>query len=86
MRFDPEDVTAIANAVAIRLQNSTIHEQLFQGGGDRLGYTETDAAEQIGVAKHVLRDARRRGEISARKVGRRWVYSRECLAAYLNER
>ena len=51
----------------------------------RLGYPEAEAAALIGVAPHVLRDCRLRGEISARKVGKRLVYSRDALLRFLND-
>lgn len=53
--------------------------------GDRLGFTEPEAASVIGVAPHVLRDCRLRGEITARLVGKKYVYSREVLVRFLCE-
>lgn len=52
--------------------------------GDRLGYTEAEAAELLGLARHQLRDARLRREISAVKIGKRFIYSRASLATYLD--
>ncbi len=51
--------------------------------GDRLGYPEAEAARLLGVRKHVLRDSRLRGEISARRVGRGYIYSRTALVRWL---
>jgi hypothetical protein len=48
-----------------------------------LGYTEGEAAAMIGVARHVLRDCRLRGEITARRVGKRFVYSRSTILRFL---
>jgi len=56
----------------------------FDGHG-RVGYTEPEAAALLGVAGHVLRDCRLRGEIHARKLGRRYVYSRDELRRFLAE-
>lgn len=53
--------------------------------GGRLGLTEPEAAASMGVRPHVLRDARQRGEIQARRVGKRYIYSREELTAFLNQ-
>lgn len=53
-------------------------------GPERLGYTEREAAALIGVPPHRLRDARLRGEITGRKVGKATVYSREQLMRFLN--
>ena len=51
--------------------------------GDRIGFTEPEAAALMGVAPHVLRDCRLRGEIHARKVGCRFIYSRPALLSFL---
>jgi hypothetical protein len=40
----------------------------------------------IGVAKHVLADCRRRGEIDGALVGKKIVYARSDLARFLVER
>ena len=52
--------------------------------GERLGFTEAEAAEKLGVERHVLRDARRRGELEASKIGKRIIYTPEQLRAYLS--
>ena len=51
--------------------------------GNRLGYPEAEAAALLGVARHTLRDCRLRGEIAARLVGKRMVYSRDELVRFL---
>jgi hypothetical protein len=51
--------------------------------GDRIGFPEGEAAALLGVPRHVLRDARLRGEIVAGKLGRRIVYSGEQLLELL---
>lgn len=51
--------------------------------GERLGYPEQEAARLLGVRPYVLRDARYRGEIAARKVGRSYIYSRAALVRWL---
>lgn len=53
--------------------------------GDRLAYPEPEAAALLGVAPHVLRDARRRGEIHARLCGKRYLYPRAELLRYLSD-
>lgn len=53
--------------------------------GDRIGFSEQEAAEKLGIERHRLRDARQRGEISARRVGRGFVYSRQALVDFLND-
>ena len=49
----------------------------------RLALTEPEAAALIGVQPHVLGDARRRGEIAGSRVGKRVVYERAQLLAFL---
>jgi excisionase family DNA binding protein len=51
--------------------------------GGRLAYPEAEAAALLGVQRHTLRDCRLRGEIAARRVGKRWVYSRDTLVRWL---
>lgn len=54
--------------------------------GERLGFTEPEAAELLGIKPHVLSDARRRGEVQAKLIGKRFIYSRDGLRRYLAER
>ena len=68
-------VAAAVDAVLAR------REQL----GDRIGFPEAEAAQLLGIRKHVLRDARLRGEISGRKVGRSYVYSRGAILRWLED-
>lgn len=51
--------------------------------GDRIAYTEPEAAALLGVATHVLRDCRLRGEILASRCGKRIVYQRSDLLRML---
>jgi hypothetical protein len=55
------------------------HDEL----GDRLGYPEQEAARLLGIKPYVLRDARYRGEIKGRRVGRSHIYSRAALVRWL---
>jgi hypothetical protein len=55
--------------------------------GDRLAYSEEEAARLPGLEPHVLRDERRRGRISGSQiVGRRIRYTRDDLLSYLMRR
>ena len=49
----------------------------------RLAYLESEAPSVIGVSKHVLRDARLRGELVGMKLGNKIAYSRSELLAWL---
>ena len=42
---------------------------------DRIAFSEKEAAELLGVPQHVLRDARYRGEVSAKRLGKKVMYS-----------
>lgn len=83
MRFEPEDVSAIADAVVSKLQILPKNTLVASDSNERLGCNEDEASKLLGVPGHVLRDARRRGEIRARKIGKRWIYSFDSLVAYL---
>jgi hypothetical protein len=55
--------------------------------GERVCYSEPEAAALLGLAPHQLRDERRRGRIAASSiVGRRVRYTREDLVQYLRGR
>ncbi|BBO33063.1 helix-turn-helix domain-containing protein [Lacipirellula parvula] len=49
----------------------------------RLAFSEAETAEMLGIAKHVLRDARYRGEIRAKKIGRCWHYPKDAIHEFL---
>ena len=68
---------------------ATVRATLDEIEGERaklngqLGYDEKRAAALLGVPWYSLRDARLRGEISATKIGRKTIYSRESLVKFL---
>ena len=49
----------------------------------KLAYTEAEAASLLGIQRHVLRDARLRGELAGSRVGKRILYERQELLGYL---
>jgi len=77
------DLRPIVQAVVDEVLERTQAERA--GFGGRLGFTEPEAAALLGVKPHVLRDARLRGEIVARRVGKRYLYSRAALLGFLRE-
>lgn len=83
MKLEPPEIDAIAVAVAAALGRQADAGRHLD---ERLGYTEPEAASLLSVPPHVLRDCRLRGEISARKVGRCYIYSRRELVEFLNKR
>jgi hypothetical protein len=87
MRLTVEDIQeltpVIRAVVAACLEELRTEDQTLAG---QLGYTEAQAAAQLGVAAHALRDCRYRGEISGSRVGRSICYSRSELLAFLRRR
>ncbi|MBT6155800.1 MAG: helix-turn-helix domain-containing protein [Planctomycetaceae bacterium] len=53
---------------------------------DRISYTEPEAAELIGVKRHVLRDERLKGRVRHGKVGNKIVYTRRQLLEFVEGR
>jgi hypothetical protein len=82
MRFDL-DPTDLAPLIRVALVE-VLAERDRLGDTERLGYPEPEAARLLGLAAHQLRDARRRGEITGRRIGRSVVYSRSALLAWLD--
>ena len=78
MRFDSTDLEFLRPLVLEAMQALAVQIGLVNAifGEKRLGFTEPEAAAAIGVRSHVLRDARLRGNIPARRVGKRYIYSR----------
>ena len=82
--LEPDDLRPLIEQVVVETLRQV--ERLGTNYGDRLAYTEPEAAALLGVARHVLRDCRLRGEIKSSKCGRRIVYRREDLIALLDRK
>ena len=80
--FDPDDLQPVITA-AVRETLIQLADQAELLPPDRLAFPEAEAAGLLGVAKHVLGDARRRGELSGSFVGKKIVYQRAELVAFL---
>ncbi len=86
MKFDAADFDALQPLIRATVRATVAEiEATERKLGDRLSYTEIEAAAALGVARHVLRDCRLRGEITGRVVGKRILYSRETLLRFLSE-
>ena len=87
MKLDRSDIEEMRPVVEMIVQQVLAHIERQTVGLDkrRIGFTEPEAAAAIGVRSHVLADARRRGEISARLVGERYIYSRENLVRWISD-
>ena len=80
--FDPTEfepiITRAVEAALAKL------DELRGPLGDRLAFTEEEAARLIGLEAHQLRDERRRGRIAASQIVNRSIrYLRGDLLAYL---
>ncbi len=51
----------------------------------KLGYTESEAADVIGVPMRTIQDARRNGRINAARIGKHWIISRKEIDRMLRE-
>ena len=85
MRLDADDIRSLRPVIAAVVADGLSElQQQHNRLSDRLAYSEAEAAALLGVQRHVLRDCRLRGEISARKVGREWRYQRADLQRFLD--
>lgn len=84
MKLDASDLPELRPLIAAIVAETIDQRQAVEAQlGNRLGFTEGEAAAALGVKAHVLRDCRLRGEISARRVGARYVYTRSSLLQFL---
>ena len=85
VQFSPEDIRPIVECVLDKVLERLDEER--QALGKRLCYTEPEAARELRLGVHSLREERRRGKIQASQiVGRRIVYLRSDLLEYLARR
>ncbi len=81
VEIDDEKLAAAIEVALDRLRRD--REAADSKLNGRMGFPEAEAASLLGVPRHVLRDARLRNEISAVRVGKKIVYAKEELLAYL---
>jgi hypothetical protein len=80
--FEETDMRPLVErVVAETIERIESHREQLDG---RLAFPEAEAASLLGVERHVLRDARLRGELQGARVGKRIVYSRQQLLSFLN--
>jgi excisionase family DNA binding protein len=84
MKLEPQDLHDLKPVIGeiVRAVLSEIDSEGRRLNG-KLAYSEGEAAELLDVKRTVLRDCRLRGEISARKVGKEFRYSRDTLLEFL---
>jgi hypothetical protein len=84
MRLEASDLDALQPLIDAAVRSTLSQIQAADAKlGARLAFTEPEAAAAMGIARHVLRDARLRGELKAKRVGKRLLYSRAELSRYL---
>lgn len=85
MRLESSDIENLRPLIAAVVAEVLDRAALPVSGRDaeRLAWPEAEAAALLGVARHVLRDLRLRGEIRSTKVGGRVAYTRKHLTDYL---
>ena len=82
MSLSHTDVAAIQKIVTDTVL-AVLHQAARLNG--QLSYSELDAARLLGTSKHILRDARYRGEIKGCRIGAKIHYTREELLHFLAE-
>jgi len=85
VKLEPGDISDLQPiiAAAVRATLEQIQADDAKLDGQRLGFPEAEAAALLGVRSHVLRDARLRGEISGRLIGKKIIYARAELLRFL---
>ena len=84
VKLDESDLRSVIETVVAETLKRVQADRAKLNG--RLAYREPEAAALLGVAPHVLRDARRRGKIQGTRIGRYIIYSRESLLEFLAAR
>lgn len=85
LSLSPDDLRPLVREIAAELLAQFRADE--SRIGDRLAYSEGEAAALLGLEQHQLRDERLDGRIGASQIrGRRIRYTREDLLTYLRER
>ncbi len=84
MKLDASDLPELRPLIAAIVSETIDQRQAVEAQlGDRLAYSEAEAAALLGLKQHQLRDARLRGEIDVRRIGSGYRYSRSQLLAFV---
>jgi hypothetical protein len=73
-------IDSIADRVLQRIQSHL--EGTSKIFPKKLTFDEIEAAEILGIPRHVLKGCRERGEIVPAKIGKKWHYTREQLISF----
>jgi hypothetical protein len=82
--FTDADLRPLVESIVVSTLEKFEADQ--EGIGERLAFTEPEAAALLGLRPHVLRDARLRGEIEASRVGKRLLYEKAEILRFLRQR
>ena len=87
MKLDAGDLYELRPLVSeiVRAVLGEIQAETARLPTERLGFTEREAAQLLGIKPNVLGGARRRGEVRATRIGKQTVYERGELLRYLQE-
>jgi Helix-turn-helix domain len=85
MKLDASDFTELRLFIseAVKATLAQLEADDARLPTDRIGYSEAEAAGLLGLQRHQLRDARLRGEITARRIGKGYRYGRAALVRFL---
>lgn len=70
LRLDRSEIRLLVREVVVEVLDA------IDWPAGRITLTEAEAANACGVGRHVFRDLRLAGKIQARKLGRKYVYTR----------
>ena len=84
MKLDAADLVELRPLIG-EVVRSVLEQTEATLSDKRLAYSEREAAALLGVRQHVLRDARLRGLIRARLLGKKYLYSRSALITFFRE-
>jgi hypothetical protein len=86
LHFDPGTLRPLIQAVVAEAL-AQLEADRARVGGDKLCYSEAEAAALLSLHEHQLRDERRRGRVQASVgPGRKILYGKTDLLAYLASR
>lgn len=85
MKLDPADIADLRPLIAAAVEETlaALAAADARVPDSQIAMAEAEAAASIGVARHVLRDARLRGEVKGSKPGKCVVYRRDELLRFL---
>ena len=80
------DLSVLQPLIVVVVQEVLAQQEATQAQlGDQLAFHEPKAAALLDIERHALRDARRRCEIVASKLGSRVVYEKSALLEFLRK-